>query len=107
MFFFFKQKTAYEMRMSDWSSDVCSSDLGDQRGGDRLLAEEPLLDELDRVRHRVRLALVDSELVDQPQDLARVGDRRLADPGRQLHANQPRARKASRDRKRGVEGKSG
>src|SRR3546814_4799428 len=26
-FFFFKQKTAYEMRVSDWSSDVCSSDL--------------------------------------------------------------------------------
>src|SRR3546814_18094751 len=26
--FFFKQKTAYEMRISDWSSDVCSSDLG-------------------------------------------------------------------------------
>src|SRR3546814_4506682 len=30
-FFFFKQKTAYEMRISDWSSDVCSSDL--QCGG--------------------------------------------------------------------------
>src|SRR3546814_3033703 len=28
-FFFFKQKTAYEMRISDWSSDVCSSDLDD------------------------------------------------------------------------------
>src|SRR3546814_7782759 len=28
MFFLFKQKTAYEMRISDWSSDVCSSDLG-------------------------------------------------------------------------------
>src|SRR3546814_10464731 len=27
-FFFFKQKTAYEMHISDWSSDVCSSDLG-------------------------------------------------------------------------------
>src|SRR3546814_1402375 len=27
MFFWFKQKTAYEMRISDWSSDVCSSDL--------------------------------------------------------------------------------
>src|SRR3546814_4783287 len=27
--FFFKQKTAYEMRISDWSSDVCSSDLRD------------------------------------------------------------------------------
>src|SRR3546814_1543677 len=31
VFFFFKQKTAYEMRISDWSSDVCSSDL--LRGG--------------------------------------------------------------------------
>src|SRR3546814_6193827 len=30
LFFFFKQKTAYEMRISDWSSDVCSSDLLDQ-----------------------------------------------------------------------------
>src|SRR3546814_3906084 len=29
--FFFKQKTAYEMRISDWSSDVCSSDLVDLR----------------------------------------------------------------------------
>src|SRR3546814_5498119 len=29
VFFFFKQKTAYEMRISDWSSDVCSSDLFD------------------------------------------------------------------------------
>src|SRR3546814_5000585 len=34
-FFFFKQKTAYEMRISDWSSDVCSSDLV---GGDMLQA---------------------------------------------------------------------
>src|SRR3546814_14757847 len=31
-FFFFKQKTAYEMRISDWSSDVCSSDLQWPRG---------------------------------------------------------------------------
>src|SRR3546814_6270323 len=31
--FFFKQKTAYEMRISDWSSDVCSSDLGEQQRG--------------------------------------------------------------------------
>src|SRR3546814_8174413 len=47
-FFFFKQKTAYDMRISDWSSDVCSSDLfrhggiaglqhlGIKLGGDRL-----------------------------------------------------------------------
>src|SRR3546814_10043282 len=31
--FFFKQKTAYEMRISDWSSDVCSSDLYGHRQG--------------------------------------------------------------------------
>src|SRR3546814_9047353 len=31
--FFFKQKTAYEMRISDWSSDVCSSDLRARLGG--------------------------------------------------------------------------
>src|SRR3546814_4546485 len=31
LFFFFKQKTAYEMRISDWSSDVCSSDLHGRR----------------------------------------------------------------------------
>src|SRR3546814_9008768 len=38
MCFFFKQKTAYEMRISDWSSDVCSSDLDqheDRRFGKR------------------------------------------------------------------------
>src|SRR3546814_3266156 len=41
MFFFFKQKTAYEMRISDWSSDVCSSDLVDKlQGRDELVREE-------------------------------------------------------------------
>src|SRR3546814_9202271 len=34
-FFFFKQKTAYEMRISDWSSDVCSSDLTRADGFDK------------------------------------------------------------------------
>src|SRR3546814_2380456 len=33
VFFFFKQKTAYEMRISDWSSDVCSSDLQEDIDG--------------------------------------------------------------------------
>src|SRR3546814_3320302 len=37
-FFFFKQKTAYEMRISDWSSDVCSSDLARRSGDQRDLA---------------------------------------------------------------------
>src|SRR3546814_17835946 len=41
--FFYKQKTAYEMRISDWSSDVCSSDLvfGAADGGDALGAYDP------------------------------------------------------------------
>src|SRR3546814_14462825 len=38
LFFFFKQKTAYEMRISDWSSDVCSSDL--PHGPRRVLRDE-------------------------------------------------------------------
>src|SRR3546814_1127870 len=41
LFFFFKQKTAYEMRISDWSSDVCSSDLTVRPGRDAdILARE-------------------------------------------------------------------
>src|SRR3546814_5024679 len=48
LFFFFKQKTAYEMRISDWSSDVCSSDLV----LDSLLKTDPslrpIMSQLDR-----------------------------------------------------------
>src|SRR3546814_3103205 len=40
MFFFFKQKTAYEMRISDWSSDVCSSDLWEFTPDARKLIQE-------------------------------------------------------------------
>src|SRR3546814_4657294 len=41
IFFFFKQKTAYDIRISDWSSDVCSSDLRHRRaGGDAVQAAD-------------------------------------------------------------------
>src|SRR3546814_10059158 len=40
VFFFFKQKTAYEMRISDWSSDVCSSDLRKEAEAAKVAAEE-------------------------------------------------------------------
>src|SRR3546814_8780519 len=47
--FFFKQKTAYEMRISDWSSDVCSSDL---KGADRRTARlRPARGTAQRSRH--------------------------------------------------------
>src|SRR3546814_7803956 len=44
LFFFFKQKTAYEMRISDWSSDVCSSDLlqdSERRQADTVAGDQP------------------------------------------------------------------
>src|SRR3546814_5782315 len=40
IFFFFKQKTAYEMRISDWSSDVCSSDLRNAAAGNLAFTTE-------------------------------------------------------------------
>src|SRR3546814_1970536 len=46
LFFFFRQKTAYDMRISDWSSDVCSSDLIRARG-----AELGFTFDMDRRRH--------------------------------------------------------
>src|SRR3546814_6220263 len=49
IFFFFKQKTAYEMRISDWSSDVCSSDLLFERGID-LAPARRLLERRGRAR---------------------------------------------------------
>src|SRR3546814_5752313 len=52
-FFFFKQKTAYEMRISDWSSDVCSSDLKFPFDiVNRLLTKKDIGDVIDQVyRH--------------------------------------------------------
>src|SRR3546814_3431328 len=51
MFFFFNQKTAYEMRISDWSSDVCSSDLraGERRAKVGVMAGKGAHRLLDRV----------------------------------------------------------
>src|SRR3546814_3724692 len=58
IFFFFKQKTAYEMRISDWSSDVCSSDLlGVDRAYRALFQQDqrrPFLERRRRLRRRFR-----------------------------------------------------
>src|SRR3546814_9036461 len=58
VFFFFKQKTAYEMRISDWSSDVCSSDLPARRlalaqTDDQLLTQLTHWQGIDRVVDRL------------------------------------------------------
>src|SRR3546814_18437841 len=65
--FFFKQKTAYEMRISDWSSDVCSSDLTQLRFGRLRRARGT-----DRTRNRRRQVIVRPGLVDEAEDLALV-----------------------------------
>src|SRR3546814_7600405 len=59
LFFVFKQKTAYEMRISDWSSDVCSSDLKVGGAPERLGGESQSPDEADD-GHTGRLIIVDN-----------------------------------------------
>src|SRR3546814_1841540 len=85
VFFFFKQKTAYEMRISDWSSDVCSSDLAMLA---EVLAGRAVL--LDRAGGR---DVVGGDLVAEQRQQAGaldVGDRRrrgahALEIGRMLH----------------------
>src|SRR3546814_1430258 len=62
-FFFFKQKTAYEMRISDWSSDVCSSDLCDtlEDAGYTVVGPASTLDEAHEL---VETAKFDAALLD-------------------------------------------
>src|SRR3546814_1070836 len=85
---FFKQKTAYEMRISDWSSDVCSSDLlssGRPRGG------------VGRCRHNVKGEDDEGSLVDRNRRPRNADARRAAAPHR--------GQGADRDRREGVRGK--
>src|SRR3546814_2016154 len=65
-FFFFKQKTAYEMRISDWSSDVCSSDLQSSAGTWRLeiCDQYPSADNGNFVRTDLYLTSVPSNYAD-------------------------------------------
>src|SRR3546814_7649042 len=76
LFFFFKQKTAYEMRISDWSSDVCSSDLKlRQRSREEL---ERLVEERTRDLRTAQDGLVQSaKLAALGQMSARSEERRV------------------------------
>src|SRR3546814_7194898 len=59
VFFFFKQKTAYEMRISDWSSDVCSSDLERGLAPPRIETFDPVPQFGKRHDAQVKLLFVD------------------------------------------------
>src|SRR3546814_11265980 len=79
--FFFKQKTAYEMRISDWSSDVCSSDRRTFSHGCIRVQDPPLLAEhvLAGIegwsRERIEAAIASGErtIVTLPQPLPEIG----------------------------------
>src|SRR3546814_16972446 len=88
LFFFVKQKTAYEMRISDWSSDVCSSDLRQRGLGDvgrqhdaplRTRVEHPVL--VARGQPRVQRQDLGVAVLAVFQRLMRVAD--LALPGKE------------------------
>src|SRR3546814_10200883 len=92
-FFFFKQKTAYEMRISDWSSDVCSSDLDDVVDGDHADQAARFIDHCGRDQRIFLEAERDFLLVHVDRDQGLLaphevshGDvaRRAQDPG-ELH----------------------
>src|SRR3546814_2063416 len=83
--FFFKQKTAYEMRIIYWSSDVCSSDLDERGAGVRSV----LPGQMDRDRLRARRAVRDAALDGDP-------DRRNARAHRCGHAPEEPARSEER-----------
>src|SRR3546814_8126476 len=69
-FFFFKQKTAYELRISDWSSDVCSSDLVGQQDAGELAVPGPAELQLE---------------IDQPDaDPGEKARKEVVDPNRQV-----------------------
>src|SRR3546814_12933495 len=90
MFFFFKQKTAYEMRISDWSSDVCSSDLESLRQDQN--RQQQMQQDLRRSEDGLRLP-------DTP-DSARLRDlqQRRADEAQQRQLDNQRRQIDARNR---------
>src|SRR3546814_20030145 len=93
-FFFFKQKTAYEMRISDWSSDVCSSDLiGCDRDGKVGLPRPRAAD-----KHDIAPGWQEGAIMKGPDHLLIDRSAVDAEPLQILPHGQPGRRHAIRDR---------
>src|SRR3546814_11183142 len=90
--FVIKQKTAYELRISDWSSDVCSSDLREIAVLDRV--EHALLE----IQHRLRVRIVVEQ---RDQEIAAKGERARMRNGNEAE----RLDRLLEDRKSDVQGK--
>src|SRR3546814_3082784 len=78
MFVFFKQKTAYEMRISDWSSDVCSSDLA-PHGAAVYTGRNVCTQRLGQFGQPLQRIIQAPEAVEQPECCRRIR-RSAADP---------------------------
>src|SRR3546814_6310773 len=114
LFFFFKQKTAYEMRISDWSSDVCSADLPQppvvqsrhrhpRRKGDRRRAvihadfrpiddPEPLAERFGNIERRIG-----DEAGHGVQPISKAGDGSNIRPSARQRADDKRAQRRSEE----------
>src|SRR3546814_7287345 len=100
MCFFCKHKTAYEVRISDWSSDVCSSDLAEARqAGERLHRRVEMREALTRdiFGDRDRLKPVGQSRRHRPKDIetrrivaGQCGVERIGDMAHALHDRQDR-----------------
>src|SRR3546814_16434196 len=91
IFFFFKQKTAYEMRISDWSSDVCSSDLDENHPLSGKAAWTGARTEDPRERRRQRRQAAASNPVAGGRERERAAPLRSAAAAmRAIPARQPR-----------------
>src|SRR3546814_4552692 len=89
-FFFFKQKTAYEMRISDWSSDVCSSDL---------FPVDDAVDEIDRVlvgRKRHQDTAIARGVAARADEFGLEADRRAIGDDLKIMIGEPRQQRAAR-----------
>src|SRR3546814_239529 len=86
-FFFFKQKTAYEMRISDWSSDVCSSDLEiDHLVSTRIPERDIYLTQvLEQVRERLAELRINAEVTGRPKHLYSIYEKMVV-KGREFDA---------------------
>src|SRR3546814_12816049 len=89
-FFFFKQKTAYEMRISDWSSDVCSSDLGFPIVLAQLHADERLQPQADALGLEFGPVAGDHAVELQPLYPSQTGRWRQVDPSGEVGRKEER-----------------
>src|SRR3546814_13831647 len=106
MFFVFKQKTAYEMRISDWSSDVCSSDLPEPVPPPALRPTTISVTEVDRLKADPYAFYARRVLRLMPLD-AVDADPSAAWRGTVVHRNLEIWKREDEDRKSVVEGKRG